>query len=110
MTPLEKKLEALLKKRQTFDQKLNATQAQIKETQRRAETRLKVLVGAALITDVLHHPETRAGDSCGNQQGYHLRKGSRISQRKGVALKPQKTTIQTRAGETTHARNHKAHL
>ena len=61
MTPSDQRIEALLKKRQAVDAKISAAQARIKENDRREETRLKVLVGAALLTDVLHHPETRAG-------------------------------------------------
>jgi muramidase (phage lysozyme) len=56
-----KHLENLLKKREAFDLKIKAVNSQLKETERREDTRLKVLLGAAVLTDVAHHPETRAG-------------------------------------------------
>ncbi len=61
MTAHTQRMETLRKRREAIDAKINAAQARLKETDRKEENRLKVLVGAALLTDVLHHPETRAG-------------------------------------------------
>jgi hypothetical protein len=54
------KLEALQKQRDEIQAKIAEVEAKLKSKTRKEETRLKILVGAAFLNDVEHHPETRA--------------------------------------------------
>lgn len=55
------KLEALRKRREQIAAQITAAEAQIKLKARKEDTRLKVLIGAAMIADTSLYPETRAG-------------------------------------------------
>ena len=55
------KLEALRKKREQIAARIAAEEATLNAKARKEDTRLKVLVGAAILADVALHPETRAG-------------------------------------------------
>lgn len=55
------KLETLLKRQAAITQRIAQVQASEKARARKEDTRLKVLIGAAILSDVGLHPETRAG-------------------------------------------------
>lgn len=55
------KLEALRKKRERIAAQIVAAEAREKAKARKEDTRLKILVGAAIMADVSLYPETRAG-------------------------------------------------
>jgi hypothetical protein len=55
------KLEALRKREATIKAQIAQLEASAKAIQRKEDTRLKVLVGAAILADIELHPETRAG-------------------------------------------------
>ena len=55
------KLEALRKKREQIAAQIAEVEAKEKARLRKEDTRLKVLIGAAIIADVSLYPETRAG-------------------------------------------------
>jgi hypothetical protein len=55
------KLDALRKKRQQIAAQIAEVEAKEKAKARKEDTRLKVLIGAAIIADVGLYPETRAG-------------------------------------------------
>jgi len=55
------KLEALRKREASIKAQIAQLEASAKARQRKEDTRLKVLVGAAILADVALHPETRAG-------------------------------------------------
>ena len=55
------KLETLRKRRQQIEAQIERAESAYKTRLRKEDTRLKVLVGAALLADVAVHPETRAG-------------------------------------------------
>jgi hypothetical protein len=55
------KLEALRKREATIKAQIAQLEASAKAIRRKEDTRLKVLVGAAILSDVELHPETRAG-------------------------------------------------
>ena len=55
------KLDALRKKREQIAAQIAAVEAAEKKKARKEDTRLKVLVGAAILADMELHPETRAG-------------------------------------------------
>ena len=55
------KLEALRKKRERIAAQIVAAEAKEKAKARKEDTRLKILVGAAIMADVSLYPETRAG-------------------------------------------------
>jgi hypothetical protein len=59
--PTNTKLEALRKKRQQLAAQIAEVEAKEKLRLRKEDTRLKVLIGAAIIADVGLYPETRAG-------------------------------------------------
>jgi len=61
MTTANPKLEALRKKEAAIKAQIAQAEAKQKGQERKEDTRLKVLVGAAILSDVMHHPETRAG-------------------------------------------------
>jgi hypothetical protein len=61
MTTANPKLEALRKKEAAIKAQIARAEAKQKGQERKEDTRLKVLVGAAILSDVMHHPETRAG-------------------------------------------------
>ena len=77
------RMETLLLKREAMNAKISAAQALIKEHDRREDTRLKVLVGAALLTDVQHHPETRAGIAAAINRAITSEKDRQFLQAKG---------------------------
>jgi hypothetical protein len=54
------KLEALQKKREQIQARIAEEEAKLKSNTRKEDTRLKILLGAAFLNDVEHHPETRA--------------------------------------------------
>ncbi len=54
------KLEALQRKKEEIQARISEEEAKLKAKTRKEETRLKILVGAAFLNDVEHHPETRA--------------------------------------------------
>jgi hypothetical protein len=58
---MKAKLDALRKKEAEVQARIKATEAVLKYQARKDDTRLKVLVGAALLSDVAHRPETRQG-------------------------------------------------
>ena len=53
------RLETLLKKKETINARIAAVQAAANAQARRDDTRLKIIVGAAIITDTGLHPENR---------------------------------------------------
>lgn len=55
------KLDALRKRRQQIAAQIAAAEAKERLKDRKDDTRLKVLIGAAMIADTSLHPETRAG-------------------------------------------------
>jgi hypothetical protein len=55
------KLEALRQRKARLEAQIAATEAVESAKKRKEDTRLKVLVGAAILADVELHPETRAG-------------------------------------------------
>lgn len=55
------KLEALRKRKEQLQAQIAAQEAKEKAKARKEDTRLKVIVGAAILADVNLHPETRAG-------------------------------------------------
>jgi hypothetical protein len=55
------KLDALRKQRALIAARIAEAEAKEKAKARKEDTRLKVLIGAAIIADVSLHPETRAG-------------------------------------------------
>lgn len=55
------KLEALRKREANIKAQIAQLEASRKSRLRKEDTRLKVLVGAAILADVELHPETRAG-------------------------------------------------
>jgi hypothetical protein len=55
------KLEALRKRQAQIAAQIAAAESAEKAKGRKEDTRLKVLVGAAILADVALHPETRAG-------------------------------------------------
>ena len=55
------KLETLEKQRARIQARITEEEAKLKAKTRKEDTRLKILVGAAFLNDVEHHPETRAG-------------------------------------------------
>ncbi len=57
----DEKLEALRKRRAQIEAQIAAAESAQKAKARKEDTRLKVLVGAAILADVELHPETRAG-------------------------------------------------
>jgi ribonuclease HII len=61
-SPLRKalKLEALRKKQDTIRAKIAKMEAREKFAARKADSRLKTIVGAAIIANVQRNPETRA--------------------------------------------------
>jgi hypothetical protein len=61
MTTPNPKLEALRKKEAAIKAQIAQAEAKQRNLNRKEDTRLKVLVGAAFVTDVGVHPETRAG-------------------------------------------------
>jgi len=54
------KLEALQKKKEQIQARITEEEAKLKAKTRKEDTRLKILVGAAFLNDIEHHPETRA--------------------------------------------------
>jgi hypothetical protein len=58
---VNKKLETLQKQREQIQARIAEVEAKLKSKSRKEDTRLKILVGAAFLNDVEHHPETRAG-------------------------------------------------
>ena len=61
MTTANPKLEALRKKEAAIKAQIAQAEAKQRNQNRKEDTRLKVLVGAAILSDVMHHPETREG-------------------------------------------------
>ena len=55
------KLEALRKRQAQLAEQIAQAERTEKAKSRKEDTRLKVLVGAAILADVALHPETRAG-------------------------------------------------
>jgi hypothetical protein len=55
------KLELLRKQRDAMNARINAVEATVKTKQRKEDTRVKIIVGAALLANCAVHPETRAG-------------------------------------------------
>lgn len=55
------KLDALRKKQEAIRAQIAEIEARDKAQARKEDTRLKVIVGAAVLADVGLHPETRAG-------------------------------------------------
>lgn len=55
------KLDVLRQKKERLEAQLAAEEAKEKSRARKEDTRLKVLVGAAILADVQLKPETRAG-------------------------------------------------
>lgn len=55
------KLEALRKRKEQLQAQIAEQEAKEKAKARKEDTRLKVIVGAAILADVNLHPETRAG-------------------------------------------------
>ncbi len=53
------KVEILRQKRAALEAKIAAIEATEKAKQRKEDTRLKVLIGAAFLADSAKHPETR---------------------------------------------------
>lgn len=54
----KEKLEALQKKREALTAQIARLEAEAKATERKAENRLKIIVGAALLADARLHSET----------------------------------------------------
>jgi hypothetical protein len=54
------KLETLQKQRERLQARIAEEEGKLKSKTRKEDTRLKILVGAAFLNDVEHHPETRA--------------------------------------------------
>jgi hypothetical protein len=54
-------LEALRKRQAQIAAQIAAAESARKSRARKEDTRLKVLVGAAMLADVARHPEARAG-------------------------------------------------
>jgi hypothetical protein len=59
--PTNGKLEALRQRQAALNAQIAELEAREKARRRKEDTRLKVLVGAAILADVELHPETRAG-------------------------------------------------
>jgi hypothetical protein len=55
------KLASLLEKKAALDKQIAAAQAHESAKARTEDTRLKIIVGAAILADMKIHPETRAG-------------------------------------------------
>jgi len=55
------KLDALRKKQDTIKAKIAKLEAREKAAAQKADTRLREIVGAAILSSVKLHPETRAG-------------------------------------------------
>lgn len=55
------KVEALRQKKAALEARIAAEEAKEKSRNRKEDTRLKVLVGAAILADIAKNPETRAG-------------------------------------------------
>jgi aminoglycoside phosphotransferase (APT) family kinase protein len=55
------KLDALRKKQDAIKAKIAKLEAREKAAAQKEDTRLKLIVGAAILANVTHHPETRAG-------------------------------------------------
>jgi hypothetical protein len=58
---VDAKLEALRKRQREIAARIAAVESSQKARARKEDTRLKVLVGAAILADVARNPETRAG-------------------------------------------------
>jgi hypothetical protein len=59
--PRNARLETLQKKAEELRQRIADVEAQENAKRRKEDTRLKVIVGAALLANAAIHPETRAG-------------------------------------------------
>jgi hypothetical protein len=60
MTKKTEKLEALKKKQGQLKAQIAALEAKEKANQRKEDTRLKIIIGAALMADAALHPDTAA--------------------------------------------------
>jgi len=61
MSATDSKLGTLLQKKAALEARIAAEQSKAKKRARTEDTRLKVIIGAALIANAELHPETRAG-------------------------------------------------
>jgi hypothetical protein len=56
--PTQEKIEALKKRKAEIEKQISAAEARLKAKERKEETHLKVLIGAAMIADSKVNPET----------------------------------------------------
>jgi len=79
------KLETLEKQRARIQARIAEEEAKLKSKTRKEDTRLKILVGAAFLNDVEHHPETRAGVLAVLERGITIDRDREFPQDKGLA-------------------------